>query len=338
VPSNQEWAVVLWTGVALVCILCNPDLRGGLFRVLRSFLHEKVLIAFLLAVAWIAGEVALGDRLNLWTSTDASESSLWFLTSAVVMIINLTGASTTEHFFRKSVRRLFTTSAVLTVFVYFFALPLLVSIVLMPVEALLVGVSVVATESKDSEPSRKLADGLLCIIAIGLVVHGIVRLALGWDTLDKLGLVRSLALPTWLTIGLLPMVYLLGLYAEFEVEFVLLKTESYSRQFRWKYAFALASVFTLRAHALEESASDIHTRLDESMRMTEIRDLMRDTRNRALANRSNARDSTEMNETSERVSEGMTGPIGRAMRTVLSLALRQQDEIEHFEVRDESPP
>jgi len=336
-PSNQEWALALWAGVALVYIVSNPHLRSGLFRVLRSFLQEKVLIALLFTFAWIAGEVALGDRLDLWRSADASDSILWFLTSAVVMIFNLTGVSTTEHFFRKSVRRLFTASAVITAFVYFFALPLEVSIVLVPVEALLVGISVVAAHSHDSEPSRKLADGLLWIIAIGLMVNGIVRLALGWSTLDKLGLVRSLVLPTWLTIGLLPMVYLLGTYAEFETELFQLKTESYCSQFRWKYAIAMASVFTMRAHALEESASDIHTQLDESMRMTEIRCLMRDARNRTLTDRPDACDSAEMNEPSERMTKGMTGPIGRAMKTVLSLALKQQEQIDPPPVRDEPP-
>jgi hypothetical protein len=325
VLSNQEWAVILWAGVALAFILCTPGLRCGPFRILRSFAHRKVLIAFVLTVAWATSEVALGYRLSLWTTENVADTVFWFLTSAVVMFVNLTGISTTEHFLRNIVRRLFTASAALAGFVYFFSLPLWAAIVLVPVEALLVGLSVVARHSKDQVRVASLADRLLWMIAIGLIVHGMLRLVLGWDTIEKVGLLRSLALPIWLMIGLIPIVYLLGLYAEFEAEFVRLKVAGYCSRFGWKYVFALASVFNLRAHALWESSNEVRDRLDDSMSISELRGLMRSIRDRYPTNHSNARRSSATNETTAGMVLGMTGPIGGAMKTVLSLALKQEE-------------
>ena len=41
-----------------------------------------------------------------------------------------------------------------------------------------------------------------------------------WDALDKHHLVRQFAMPIWLTIGALPFIYFLGLWAAYEKAFI----------------------------------------------------------------------------------------------------------------------
>src|SRR5579862_8731535 len=196
-PSDQEWALLMRMGAAVLWAFCVTDLRSGLINLFRAFLDKRILIALLLMISWISAEVALGHRVGLWTMRDASDTALWFFTSAAVIFVNLTSTTTSAHFFRHAIRRLFTVSTALVGFVYFFAVPLWIAIPLVPIEVLLIGVSVVAARSKELNQSKKLSDGLLWIIGVGLFLHATVRLLLGWGTLDKVGLVRSLALPIW---------------------------------------------------------------------------------------------------------------------------------------------
>ena len=68
-----------------------------------------------------------------------------------------------------------------------------------------------------------------------------------WGKIDKHTLLLQLALPIWLTIGLLPFIYIFTLYANYESAFRWINRETSDWRVRWRAKLALVTKLHLRA-------------------------------------------------------------------------------------------
>ena len=89
------------------------------------------------------------------------------------------------------------------------------------------------------------------MVALALLTFVTVKTVQGWEDLDKRGLVVQLALPAWLTVGALPFVFLLALYAGYEQVFSRLDLqENLSRGRKIKSRLAVLAVMQLRVQEI----------------------------------------------------------------------------------------
>jgi hypothetical protein len=87
-PNNAEWATFFWVGVIVsAAAISSADVRQGLVQVWRSFLQHKVVLSFLIAADWTIGEVLVGERLGLWNSRLTTDTVIWYLTVAGVLLV-----------------------------------------------------------------------------------------------------------------------------------------------------------------------------------------------------------------------------------------------------------
>lgn len=80
--------------------------------------------------------------------------------------------------------------------------------------------SIVAAQKPEHRQVKKLVDGLMVVASIWLLLYVVVGLVNNWGSLDKGDLLQQFALPVWLTIGVLPYIYALGLFAAYEQAFI----------------------------------------------------------------------------------------------------------------------
>src|SRR5207247_10373696 len=149
-----------------------------------------------------------------------SHMVVWFFAKAVVLFRNPNDAYENPHFFRRKALTVLGVGAFLQAYTELVVLPLWAEIAMQPVFFALVGVSVVAAKDEKQLPAKRLVDGLLGLAGLALVLRVTYRLAIGWSGLDKADLGRQMALPIWLTVGLLPFVYAAAVYAVYEVTFL----------------------------------------------------------------------------------------------------------------------
>jgi hypothetical protein len=125
-------------------------------------------------------------------------------------------------------KRFFTRAALqtlqLSVFIEFltnlFVLHLAAELVLQPIVLFLVMLSAVAAGQERHVAVRRMADGLLAVVGLSLATFAIIQLIRQWDQLDKSSYLLEFVLPVWLTIGVLPYVYFVALYATYELAFM----------------------------------------------------------------------------------------------------------------------
>jgi len=219
VPNNREWAILMWLGVVLLLVLLKKDLRGSLGGVLRAAAHPRLLIPFGSMLGYVVLLAWLGSIVGFWRMGLIKDTIVWVVVSGLALFFGFADAAKKPHFFRNRFMAVLGITAFIEFFVNLFVLALIAELFLQPFLALLVGVSVVAGHEAQHRVVKKLVDALLAFIGFSLLTFALVELIANWGSTDKRLLALQLALPVWMTIGLLPFVYLLSLYATYEKAF-----------------------------------------------------------------------------------------------------------------------
>lgn len=122
---------------------------------------------------------------------------------------------------------------------------------LQPFLFLLGGMSVVAAQRQEHREAKKVVDLLIVSVSLTLLLFVTANLIENWDAVDKGSLLLQVALPIWMTVGLLPYVYIVGLYAAYETAFLRLAWRSSGSWWeRLRVKLALLASFHVKAREL----------------------------------------------------------------------------------------
>lgn len=205
--TNRELASLILMGLAIVGMLIWPTMRPvllhGISKTVRS-LHWKVLAAFLVLFAWIAGCVALGWLVGLWNWDLLKDTVIITLTFAIPMTFRIVEAQTGGAILRRLVIDTLSFAAFLTFYLNVEPFPLIAEVLIQAFAGLLV---LIAATNGEGTPVRKFATGLLAIVGMGAIVWTTVVVAKDWGLLDWLALLRSFLITVWLPALLLPLFY-----------------------------------------------------------------------------------------------------------------------------------
>jgi hypothetical protein len=240
--NDRQIAALLWVGIILVAVLAWPTGRRSLAGVARAFLSFRVWPIFALLALWSLGLVFIGERIGIWTDELAADTWFWFFTAAVILLFNFSNASKKPDFFKRTAKEALGLTLVLGFLSDLYVLSVPVEFVGQGVVAILAGVSVVAASQRDTEPARKLVDGCLSVIGLAILALAIVKLVTTWSNDEAPDLVRQLLMPAWMTLGVLPYVYAVALYATYEQTFTWIDfrdTHSFRARLRAKVAVAV---------------------------------------------------------------------------------------------------
>jgi hypothetical protein len=215
--NNRELAAVIWLGAFLVWALTRHDVRSALAQFVVALVQPKLLVALLGMLAYLGGLIYLASLAELWGYSLVGDTMAWFVITGFGLFLN--SASLFQSGW-VSLKKLLLTAIGMTVFVEGFVnlyvFPLVVELLLLPLLVLLTGMSVVAATEDDFAPAKKLADGLLAVIGFILFAYVAVRLITEWNEFDRTSGLQKLALPLWLTLGVLPFIAALAVWAHYD--------------------------------------------------------------------------------------------------------------------------
>lgn len=145
---------------------------------------------------------------------------------------------------KRSARRIAREAVGLTIAIEFFvnlyAFSLPIELVLVPLLTLVVLMSTVATMRSEHAQLKGVLDGLLTVAGAALFVFVAISLAKDVDTVQSDDLLRSLALPVWLTLATIPFVFVFGSFFAYERALKIIDYLSNGRYRRWQTVRALA--------------------------------------------------------------------------------------------------
>jgi hypothetical protein len=159
--------------------------------------------------------VLLGVRFGVWDWSLFNDTVLWFLASALVLLINSADVAEDRRLLWRAARQALGITVVLEAFVNLFVLPLGVELVLFPVLLFLSMALAVAEGEDEYAPAARVFNAALALIG-GLIFAFVVVQLAGLSGPDWSHVGRALVLPVWLTLGALPLIYLVGLVAVWE--------------------------------------------------------------------------------------------------------------------------
>lgn len=226
VLNNREWAILLWVSVFVAWASTQRDARSSFYGVVRAFAEPKILLPLGVMIGWIALEIWLGSQLGIWRTNLAKDAIIWFVATGLILYFNSADASTDPHFFRRNARAVVLPAALLTALIDDFVFPVIVEIALVLSVAVVTVFVAVAKADPRHRSVEKLGNVLLALFGISLVAFAAFKLVAGWEGLDRIQLLLEALLPVWLTLGLLPFIYVIGLLAAYEVVFMRLRLNS----------------------------------------------------------------------------------------------------------------
>lgn len=271
-PNDRQLAVLIWLGVALILMLLNHDLRRSLRSVARAVLARKVAIVFAMMTLWVVGELLIARRLSWWDTSMTTSTVFWFVGSGFVLFINTPQSAEEEHFFRRSFLTAIKFSVFLGVFMNLFVLILPAELFLQIALFFLFAMSAVASHKDEFKQVKKLVDVLIAITLVGLVAYEITSITTKLSSISHSGLAWQFFLPVWLTLGLLPFIYVAGVYSEYELAF--LRTE-WTTGRRWGRRWELIASFGVKSHKLHAFMKSSAYRLSSTSSFTDARRTIR---------------------------------------------------------------
>lgn len=278
-PNNRQLTLIIWTGGLLAFALFSHDVRSSIRDLLRIALSPAIVTPLIGMAAWVTGLVLLSSNAGLWTGDLATDTVLWFITAGIVLFGSFTKASNTPQFFRRTALATLELTVAVEVFSELFVLNLVAELFLPVVLIPLTGMSVVAANQRGFEPVKRVTDVLLTLIGVGILVYVGVSLAHTWSAVDKDDILSEFALPVWLTVGLLPYVYFVGLYAAYDSAFRRIDRKSDSdRRARLKSKLILLINFHIRARDVGAFTGAWPVQLAAAGSLREARQVVREFR------------------------------------------------------------
>lgn len=272
-PNNREWALLFWALVSLTIVVSRRDLRPDFARMLRLALGRRILPLLFGLICWTVMQAWLGYRVGIWDFTLITDTTIWFMTVGVVLFINLENTHKKQNFFRREVAAVIGANVLIEFYVDVYVLSFIAELLLQPLLLFLGILSLVAKSEERTRVVGKLSDALLALGGMLLVVNATVHVFSGWRDLQVGALLRELSLPVWLTVGILPYIYLLGLYAAYQVAFQRIDWKSRNGG-RLASKLALMVSFHVKARQLGSFTGPWQMRISSAKSFREARDII----------------------------------------------------------------
>jgi hypothetical protein len=211
VLDAREKATIIWALVLLAYVLRKDlSIAYSLLGVLRSAFHPTLSLVWVLAGVYTAGVVCAGRAIGLWHITAIKETCYWFLGTGTVLTFH---AMTTRRFggdyAKRVVRKAVRFTVVVEFLVNLYVLPFVAELFVVPLLALFVIMQIVAEAEASGASAKKVIDGMLTIISLGLVCWVVVTAATNLSELLTREHGESLLLVPAFTVAFVPFLYLM---------------------------------------------------------------------------------------------------------------------------------
>src|SRR4029077_9672369 len=193
------------------------EMRGPLWNLVKTFLRPPISLTWVGYLAWIAALTLVASSIDVWNEELVGDTVLAGAAS-FTLLFHSEQVLERDDFFRRKVARALRLTVVIEVYVNLVVLPLIVELALVPIVTFLAMTSAYAASDERLEPAKKLVDGLLTSIGFVLLAFVTVKLARDPSQLNETDGLRFL-LPVWISLGVLPYIYLVALYAGYDSAF-----------------------------------------------------------------------------------------------------------------------
>lgn len=244
-PNHRQLAILVWLGAGLLFMMIRPDLRQSVWSIIRTVLHPKVVGAFLAIIAWTIGEVILMNHAGLWSMSLTTDTIFWIAGSALVITVGSVTEEDAGYYLTGRARRALGVVALLGVLMNISVFSLPWELGLVPTIFVLTVLVATASSRPAFRPVGIVCQSLLALIVSAMLVNSVLSVIYTNQQTLWPPLWRTLILPVWLFVGLLPLVWVLVLWSSYESAVVAIELVS-GRSWGRRFAILVSSGWSQR--------------------------------------------------------------------------------------------
>lgn len=247
--TEREWASIIWLLVLAATFAIVPGLRrnvGPAVKALvRSAANPQIVVVVLSLLAWAALCVGIGNQLGLWNPALFKVTAIIVLGFGFPMLWRSIRAASGGALVKQVITGAIGGTAVLAFYLNLASFPLWVELIVQPVVALLLMLSVLAIREERAKPLVPVLAILLLGSFLASFVWTTVTLVNTGGDMDWLETLRSFLLTIWLPVLLTPFFYALAFvaYAESSLNRLARVSETKSLPLRINLAFIIGLRF-----------------------------------------------------------------------------------------------
>lgn len=222
--NTREIAIIIWLIVFLIAIFFINSTRKASLDVLRAFFSIKIIIPFIGMILYISLILFILSYLGLFNINLTKEMIFWFFIGAVPLFFKTAYIKKKyKNFFRNNALEFIKLTTVFGFFINFYTFNIIIELILVPV--IIVIVSLIAFSKTDTyyKPAEKFFSIIFLIILIYLILNFIYNIFINPNGFLNINTGMIYILPGILTITLLPYIYALALYIEYDTFYSRLK-------------------------------------------------------------------------------------------------------------------
>ncbi|MCK6648732.1 MAG: hypothetical protein L6Q66_03660 [Bacteroidia bacterium] len=231
--STRELSVLFWLVVIFSALLLSKNIRSSFGRVLTSLFDKKIVSIFLIQVAYTIGVIFLLCYLNLWNKTLIKDTFFWFFGVAVVLFFSINKAKNVTLFY-EMMKESFKWTIFVEFLVNFYTFSFWVEFFLVPIITLMVLMQIVSETKKEYDRVNTLLKKMLSYSGVLLILFVGYKSVVSYQDLVNLKTLFSFLLPIILTLMMIPFLYFLALFMNYEELFVKLYYYSNDEKFKWE--------------------------------------------------------------------------------------------------------
>ncbi|MCX6327528.1 MAG: hypothetical protein NT144_12900 [Bacteroidia bacterium] len=217
--STRELSLIFWTVIILIAIMFNKNMRSALGGFVKQLFDYKIGAILIILTFYILGFIFALSFLTIWDLSFLKDTIFWFLTVAMVLFFTLNDA-TDPNYIRNILKQSFKGTMVLEFVVNFYTFNLLVELILMPIIIIVVMTQAYSQTDEKYNVVNKFLQRLLAVIGWAFLIIVTFKTFTNYpDFFTKRNLL-SFLLPPIMTILLIPFLYLVAIYINYETHFV----------------------------------------------------------------------------------------------------------------------
>jgi hypothetical protein len=270
--SNRESALVIWIFASIFLMMFSKSIRKSILDVLKAFFVKQIIITTLLFILYVYLIVISLSKLGLWDKSLLKDTFFWVIGFGFVLIANVNKANSIKYF-KQVIKDAIKWTIIVEFIVSFYTFSLKTELIILPVIVFSAMIQTYASFDPKHTQVETLFKRFLELISVSIfcvVVYKTIKSTSLLLTYDNL---KSFILPLILTFAFMPFIYILSVYAKYEILNVRLNMSIKDTKVRNKLKKYILSVATINIDKIvsisENIAKPTYIYHDYSLEMVE---------------------------------------------------------------------
>lgn len=218
--NNREIATAIWLIIIFLWALSISGFRRSIPDLLKAFFNKKIFIPLLAMLFYIVLMILAFKKIGFWDVSATKDTILWTLGSAFVTYFNLNKVAQDSANFNKLILDNIKFILILEFVVSLYSFSLPAELIVIPIVSL-IGMANVITKSKPEYKQVNIFFNIILgVFSLLLLAFTFREIVLDFQNFASLKNLRDFFLPPLFSIVLLPFIYVMALFVQYETFFI----------------------------------------------------------------------------------------------------------------------